>query len=75
MSVGGSEGESAAMGFTTDMRDGQLKDMWRPSRGFHNPHAVALSWDGTAIYVAEIGPNRVWKFVMDSNGMRTRGMY
>ncbi|XP_050687178.1 peptidyl-alpha-hydroxyglycine alpha-amidating lyase 2-like isoform X4 [Eriocheir sinensis] len=75
VSVGGSEGESAAMGFTTDLRDGQLKDMWRPSRGFHNPHAVALSGDGTAIYVAEIGPNRVWKFVVDSNGVGTRAMY
>lgn len=75
MSVGGSEGESAAMGITTDLRDGQPKDMWRPSRGFHNPHAVALSGYGTAIYVAEIGPNRVWKFVVDSNGVGKRALY
>ncbi|XP_045113626.1 peptidyl-alpha-hydroxyglycine alpha-amidating lyase 2-like isoform X2 [Portunus trituberculatus] len=73
--VGGSEGESAAMGFTADLRDGQLRDTWRPSRGFHNPHAVALSREETAIYVAEIGPNRIWKFIVDNNGKGTRPMY
>ena len=30
--------------------------------GFGQPHDVAVSGDGEAVYVAEIGPNRVWKF-------------
>lgn len=35
-------------------------------QGFHNPHAVAVSRDGSAIYVSEIGPNRIWKFLLES---------
>lgn len=32
------------------------------SQGMSNPHAIAVSPDGSALYVSEIGPNRVWKF-------------
>nr|XP_053628114.1 peptidyl-alpha-hydroxyglycine alpha-amidating lyase 2-like [Cherax quadricarinatus] len=64
--VGGSEDEGVATGFTADMDTGDLLDAWAPLTGFHNPHAISVSQDGVAIYVAEIGPNRVWKFVLDT---------
>ena len=31
-------------------------------QSFNNPHDVAITRNGDALYVAEIGPNRVWKF-------------
>ncbi|XP_037796429.1 LOW QUALITY PROTEIN: peptidyl-alpha-hydroxyglycine alpha-amidating lyase 2-like [Penaeus monodon] len=64
--VAGSEDEGAATGFTADLSNGKLLDAWGPLVGFHNPHAVAVSRDGSAIYVSEIGPNRIWKFLLES---------
>ncbi|ROT83071.1 putative peptidyl-alpha-hydroxyglycine alpha-amidating lyase 2 isoform X1 [Penaeus vannamei] len=64
--VAGSEDEGAATGFTADLSNGKLLDAWGPLVGFHNPHAIAVSRDGAAIYVSEIGPNRIWKFLLES---------
>ncbi|KAH1007488.1 hypothetical protein HUJ04_004713 [Dendroctonus ponderosae] len=30
--------------------------------GFSNPHDIAISATGETLYVAEIGPNKIWKF-------------
>ncbi|KAJ1524040.1 hypothetical protein ONE63_010580 [Megalurothrips usitatus] len=49
-------------GFTLDPAAEAVIDKWGPPQGMSNPHAVAVSPDGSALYVAEIGPNRVWKF-------------
>ena len=40
--------------------DNAVVDTW--GRAMHNPPDVALSRRGDAVYVAEIGPNRVRKF-------------
>ena len=32
-------------------------------QGLSNPHDIAVSVDGNEVYVAEIGPNKLWKFV------------
>lgn len=32
-------------------------------QGFDQPHDVAASPDGDAVYVGEIGPNNIWKFI------------
>ncbi|MPD00331.1 hypothetical protein E2C01_095797 [Portunus trituberculatus] len=32
-------------------------------QGLSNPHDVVVSPDGREVYVAEIGPNNVWRFV------------
>lgn len=64
--VGGSEEEGVATGFTADIDSGNLLDAWGPVLGFHNPHSIAVSQDATTIYVAEIGPNRVWKFLLEN---------
>ncbi|XP_034237525.1 peptidyl-alpha-hydroxyglycine alpha-amidating lyase 2 [Thrips palmi] len=49
-------------GFTLDPASESVIDKWGPPQGMSNPHSVAVSPDGSALYVAEIGPNRVWKF-------------
>lgn len=30
---------------------------------FVKPHDVTMDTDGSAVYVTEIGPNRIWRFV------------
>ncbi|KAK3872378.1 hypothetical protein Pcinc_022539 [Petrolisthes cinctipes] len=67
MGVGGSTSEGEANGFTADLATGKMMNTWGPIKGFRNPHSLALSGDGSALYVAEIGPNRVWKFNVKSS--------
>ena len=31
-------------------------------QGFTKPHDIHVLVDGSAVFVSEIGPNRVWKF-------------
>uniref|UniRef100_A0AAG5DKJ7 peptidylamidoglycolate lyase n=1 Tax=Anopheles atroparvus TaxID=41427 RepID=A0AAG5DKJ7_ANOAO len=47
-------------GFTIDPRSETIIDHWGPP--LENPHAIAFCPNGSAMYVTEIGPNRVWKF-------------
>lgn len=49
-------------GFTIDPQTESIIDHWAPEEGFGNPHAIAVCPNGSALYVAEIGPNRIWKF-------------
>lgn len=51
-------------GFTIDPQTETVIDHWSPEGGFGNPHAIAACPNGSAIYVAEIAPNRIWKFVL-----------
>lgn len=48
-------------GFTIDPRSENILDHWGE---FTNPHSVAVCVNGSALYVSEIGPNRIWKFVL-----------
>jgi len=34
-------------------------------QGFGEPHDIAVSPDGEAVYVGEMDPNLLWKFVKD----------
>jgi peptidylamidoglycolate lyase len=49
-------------GLTIDPQTESVIDHWAPEEGFHQPHAIAVCPNGSALYVAEIGPNRIWKF-------------
>lgn len=49
-------------GFTIDPQTESVVDHWAPEEGFGNPHALAICPNNSAMYVVEIGPNRVWKF-------------
>lgn len=53
-------GQTPPRGLTLDLsQDGRVVDNWGE---LVNPHDVALSRSGDAVYVAEIGPNRLRKF-------------
>ncbi|KAF2368399.1 NHL repeat [Trinorchestia longiramus] len=63
LGVGGSEAErTAGIAFAADTTEAYVMSQWRPRLGLHNPHAVAVSPDASAIYIAEMKPNTVWKF-------------
>ncbi|XP_074036840.1 peptidyl-alpha-hydroxyglycine alpha-amidating lyase 2 isoform X2 [Leptinotarsa decemlineata] len=49
-------------GMTIDPQTESIIDHWAPEEGFGNPHAIAVCPNGSALYIAEIGPNRIWKF-------------
>ena len=52
----------APQGLTIDLtgEENRVLDIW--GEGLVNPHDVAISMTGDAVYVAEIGPNTVRKF-------------
>ncbi|CAG9765963.1 unnamed protein product [Ceutorhynchus assimilis] len=49
-------------GLTIDPETETVIDHWAPEGGFNNPHDIAICANGSALYVAEIGPNKIWKF-------------
>lgn len=51
-------------GFTIDPMTEQIIDHWG---GFENPHTIAICPNGSAMYVGEIGPNRLTKFTFQNN--------
>ncbi|XP_041984637.1 peptidyl-alpha-hydroxyglycine alpha-amidating lyase 2-like [Aricia agestis] len=52
----------AVRGFTVNAVTGIIMDTWEPSAGFTNPHGLAVTRNGSHLYVTEIGPNKIWKF-------------
>lgn len=53
--------------YEVDYTSGELLGAFSPkNEGLSNPHDVVVSADGREVYVAEIGPNNVWKFVNNS---------
>ncbi|XP_061162895.1 peptidyl-glycine alpha-amidating monooxygenase B-like [Saccostrea echinata] len=53
---------SEVVGFTLEL-SGNIVEKWSPSgMGFQMPHDVAVSPDGSSIYVGEVTPDRVTKF-------------
>ncbi|XP_031553480.1 peptidyl-glycine alpha-amidating monooxygenase B-like isoform X3 [Actinia tenebrosa] len=61
--VNGEDGQSTVQGYTFSIAAKKTVQTWRPKEGFTEPHDVASNSQGSAVYVAEIGPNRIWKFV------------
>jgi len=54
-------------GFVMNMRTRQIISKFGPNNlEFQNPHDVAVTSDGNAIYVAELNPMRIHKFVHKS---------
>ncbi|KAF9409064.1 hypothetical protein HW555_011448 [Spodoptera exigua] len=50
-------------GFVIDFTTGRLIQTFAPDEGLRNPHDVVVSADGSKVYVAELNPFRVYKFV------------
>lgn len=55
-------GEKGVLGFSMD-RSGKVINTWGPEAGFDQPHDMTVDPLNKAVYVTEIGPNRIWKFV------------
>jgi len=60
-------GSSPALtqGITIDWKTSSVVDTWTVKRSFISPHDLGISPDGRTIFVSEIGPNRLTKFVME----------
>lgn len=51
-----------SFGFTINLCTRSIDDVWSPECGsFRYPHDIAISPNGTVLYVTDIGPNIVWK--------------
>jgi peptidylamidoglycolate lyase len=67
--VTGPTGILVPQGFTIDLREDDRfpRDIiatWSPDdKGFDEPHDVAVSDDGQSVFVGEIKPDLVWKFI------------
>ncbi|XP_017491334.1 PREDICTED: peptidyl-glycine alpha-amidating monooxygenase-like, partial [Rhagoletis zephyria] len=56
----------AAFAFNVDTQ--QLRATFAPPSGsFSQPHDIAVSHSGDAVYVVEIGPNNIWMFLQDTS--------
>lgn len=53
--------------FEVDFTSGELQGAFSPNnQGLSNPHDIVVSPDGADVFVAEIGPNNLWKFELES---------
>ena len=43
------------------MESGDLAGTWNVPGGLQNPHDLAVSGDGSIVYVVELNPFKVWK--------------
>jgi len=48
-------------GYIVSMEMGELSGSWNVPGGLQNPHDVAVSEDGSIVYVVELNPFKVWK--------------
>lgn len=70
-----SDQQGATKGFVIDVSSRSVVATFVPNaKGFSRPHDLTVSKDGAAVYVGEIGPNRIWKFdvkdVIQQHGTR-----
>lgn len=50
------------VGFTIKAKTGEVINTWKPSKNLQQPHAIAVSKNNNEVFVAQIGPNKLWKF-------------
>lgn len=61
--VNGPTASIPVQGFTLSPYRETILHSWAPISGhLENPHDIAISPNGTELYVVEISPNRIWKF-------------
>ncbi|XP_072936868.1 uncharacterized protein [Epargyreus clarus] len=61
--VNGQAGGTLVRGYVIDFTTGRLIQTFAPGDSFATPHDIAVSPDGSTVYVAELNPQRVYKFV------------
>lgn len=50
-------------GFVLDVNSGNILVTFRPGQNMDSPHDIAVSEDGSEIYVVELNKNTVYKFL------------
>ena len=55
-------------GYIVSMESGELSGTWNVPGGLQNPHDVAVSEDGSIVYVVELNPFKVWKLTNGGSG-------
>ncbi|GBP92642.1 Peptidyl-alpha-hydroxyglycine alpha-amidating lyase 1 [Eumeta japonica] len=60
--VNGPHGGAPVRGYVIDFESGRLIATFAPPTEFHNPHDVAVTADGSTLFVAELDPHAVYKF-------------
>ncbi|XP_071507149.1 peptidyl-glycine alpha-amidating monooxygenase-like [Diadema antillarum] len=69
---GPSYGNNPVRGFALNYTSGETLTKWSPThQEFEKPHDITCTPDGKLVYVAEIGPNKVWKFVTNAGNSST----
>ncbi|CAL8143804.1 unnamed protein product [Orchesella dallaii] len=61
---GAGSSPAETQGLTIDWKTSQVFDTWTSKRSFISPHDIAVARDGQTIFISEIGPNRLTKFVL-----------
>lgn len=61
--VNGPTGVVPVRGYVIEFTSGRLLQTFAPPRDFSNPHDIAVSADGACVYVAELSPYKVHKFL------------
>ncbi|XP_068626403.1 peptidyl-alpha-hydroxyglycine alpha-amidating lyase 1-like isoform X2 [Battus philenor] len=64
--VNGPGGEAPVRGYVLDYDSGRLVGTFAPRGKFANPHDVVVTADGKRVYVPELNPHRVCKFIDDT---------
>lgn len=64
--VNGPGGGAPVRGYVLEYESGRLVGTFAPAGKFSNPHDVAVSADGARLFVPELDPYRVCKFVDDT---------
>lgn len=70
---GAGSSPAETQGLTIDWKTSQVVDTWTSKRSFISPHDIAVARDGQTIFISEIGPNRLTKFVLRSTAVSNEG--
>jgi peptidylamidoglycolate lyase len=70
---GAGSSPAETQGLAVDWKTSQVVDTFTSKRSFISPHDIAVSRDGQTVFISEIGPNRLTKFVLRPTHTGTDG--
>ncbi|XP_077988747.1 peptidyl-glycine alpha-amidating monooxygenase-like [Glandiceps talaboti] len=60
-------GSSAPQAMVLQFDTGEVLETWQPKQGLSRPHDIAVSAVNSQVYICELDPHRLWKFVKGGN--------